>query len=357
MRHFGIALILVISLAACNMTMEKPATEPLNNETVALSPQQPSTVQSSAVQQFQTSEQAESEPVTQSSASQNAAPQSAAPQSAAPQKPAVQSAAPQNAVVLPPCSIRTDWQLYTVVSGDTLSQIAQRSGTDLNTLSTANCLKDANAISVGQALRVPSMPVSMPAPGTGGSSTSGTAHLRMVGDFAGRPLLEACWASNPGTNPLVYDRIDGTAFAYLSNRLLVVSATPTWVQVEVQGTMTIPDTTGWMRVSDVNLIGFCTEVTGVELKSFRGDYFGRPEGVPNGFCAVATNSVGEIYNPQDVPVYDSQPNGWVIGEMGGYAKWVSTAGNFYQVEVTAWTGHQQTILAWVSASVTHLVNC
>lgn len=56
---------------------------------------------------------------------------------------------------IPPCSSRTDWTIYTVSPGDTLSGIAQRTGSTVNELASANCLRNANSISVGQQLRVP----------------------------------------------------------------------------------------------------------------------------------------------------------------------------------------------------------
>jgi hypothetical protein len=45
-----------------------------------------------------------------------------------------------------------------VVSGDTLGTLAQRTGSTIAQLSTANCLSNANQIAVGQQLRVPRQP-------------------------------------------------------------------------------------------------------------------------------------------------------------------------------------------------------
>lgn len=53
------------------------------------------------------------------------------------------------------CQINTTWQLYTVVSGDTLAKIARRFNSSINALIIANCLTDPNRILVGQQLRVP----------------------------------------------------------------------------------------------------------------------------------------------------------------------------------------------------------
>lgn len=53
------------------------------------------------------------------------------------------------------CQKHTDWLAYTVVSGDTLSRIAARGSTTVDTLVSANCLTNANLISPGQVLYVP----------------------------------------------------------------------------------------------------------------------------------------------------------------------------------------------------------
>ncbi|GAB4520693.1 MAG: hypothetical protein OHK0046_31260 [Anaerolineae bacterium] len=56
------------------------------------------------------------------------------------------------------CVIRTDWVAYTVVAGDTLSRLAQRTGSTTGTLVQGNCLANANVISAGQVLRLPRLP-------------------------------------------------------------------------------------------------------------------------------------------------------------------------------------------------------
>jgi len=65
----------------------------------------------------------------------------------------------------PNCTPYTNWPVYTVAAGDTLGQIAQRSGTTVDQLVTANCLADAGLIYAGQALYVPVQPATLtPAP-------------------------------------------------------------------------------------------------------------------------------------------------------------------------------------------------
>jgi len=60
---------------------------------------------------------------------------------------------PQNC--LPP----SNWVVYTVQSGDTLSTIARRSNTTTDALITANCLTSPDQITAGGTLRVPSQPI------------------------------------------------------------------------------------------------------------------------------------------------------------------------------------------------------
>lgn len=56
------------------------------------------------------------------------------------------------------CSIRTDRVTYIVQAGDTLAKIASRTGSTVADLTQANCLANANILSVGQQLYVPRTP-------------------------------------------------------------------------------------------------------------------------------------------------------------------------------------------------------
>lgn len=69
---------------------------------------------------------------------------------------AAASATPAPTVaVRPNCVIRTDWFLYAVYPGETLSRIAARAGTTANALAAANCLANPDRIYAGQLVRVP----------------------------------------------------------------------------------------------------------------------------------------------------------------------------------------------------------
>lgn len=58
----------------------------------------------------------------------------------------------------PACTPRTEWPTITVAQGDTLFGIALRVGSTVNELVAANCLANANTITAGQRLYVPSVP-------------------------------------------------------------------------------------------------------------------------------------------------------------------------------------------------------
>ena len=64
-------------------------------------------------------------------------------------------------VVVQPCGIPSGWIAYRVVAGDTVGNLAQRTGTTAAQLASGNCLVNANVISVGQTLYVPRAPVAV----------------------------------------------------------------------------------------------------------------------------------------------------------------------------------------------------
>lgn len=68
------------------------------------------------------------------------------------------------------CIPPTGWSPYIIQRGDTLFSIAQRAGTTVTQLTTANCLSDPNQISAGQQILVP-QPIS--GPGGNGDGNSG----------------------------------------------------------------------------------------------------------------------------------------------------------------------------------------
>lgn len=73
-------------------------------------------------------------------------------------QPSATSAPTNTNVPAPVCTPRTTWIAYRVQPGDSLSILASRTGTTTATLVNANCLANANQISVGQLLYLPRIP-------------------------------------------------------------------------------------------------------------------------------------------------------------------------------------------------------
>lgn len=90
------------------------------------------------------------------------------------------------------CTVRADWPVYVVASGDTLGSIARRVNSTVGELSTANCLANANAIFTGQSLRVPRTPV---------TTTDAAIILFRLTTNGTTPLLE--WQTRGGANVLI----------------------------------------------------------------------------------------------------------------------------------------------------------
>lgn len=65
------------------------------------------------------------------------------------------STAPTSSSQAANCNPRSDWEIYIIQAGDTLSQIALDSGASVTELLQANCLENARDIMVGQKLYVP----------------------------------------------------------------------------------------------------------------------------------------------------------------------------------------------------------
>ncbi|MFW5690891.1 MAG: LysM peptidoglycan-binding domain-containing protein [Chloroflexota bacterium] len=61
-------------------------------------------------------------------------------------------------VTLAACVPRTDWPVYTVQSRDNLTVIANATGSTIDELAEANCLRNRNRLDRGQTLHVPRLP-------------------------------------------------------------------------------------------------------------------------------------------------------------------------------------------------------
>ncbi len=119
-----ILILVLLAAAGCNLSVNVIDNPP---------PQQPTNTQPSAIVERPTQHAATTTPL--------------------PTVPTVVQPTP-----IPSCTPRNDWPQYTVVVGDTLGRIAVRTGTTAAALTQANCLANANLISVGQSLRVPRQP-------------------------------------------------------------------------------------------------------------------------------------------------------------------------------------------------------
>jgi len=142
------------------------------------------------------------------------------------------------------CFVRTDWFNYVVAQGDTLSRIAQRTGTTTSALAQANCLANANAIYTGQVIKVP---VLLPPTIT--------------------PSLPVYYSQ--GTQPydacMVNARVETAAplFGEPNNNALLVGFLGNWAirlgeQNGFHQIATSPQgIVGWVRLSDSFVTGFC----------------------------------------------------------------------------------------------------
>lgn len=92
---------------------------------------------------------------TRQGVGQNPSPTSGISTTITPTRNPIATSAPPPAT---PCTPRTDWPTLTVQQGDTLSTIARRVNSTTAILQQANCLTNPNAITVGQQIRVPSIP-------------------------------------------------------------------------------------------------------------------------------------------------------------------------------------------------------
>ena len=113
------------------------------------------------------------------------------------------------------CTPRSDWTVaYTVVSGDTLASIAQRTNTTIDAITRGNCLADPNNIAVGQQLRLPQTPISNSLPPTSNTLTYVTYTNTLPGLGIAFEFPSA-WTVLDNPNDLVFQASDGSAFEIL----------------------------------------------------------------------------------------------------------------------------------------------
>jgi hypothetical protein len=125
------------------------------------------------------------------------------------------------------CTVRTDWPLYTVQSGDSLLTISLATGSTTTELTLANCLPNPSLIFTGQQLRVPRLPSTVPSvppaltitsPGTN-TSVNATGSITVSGQTAG---------TTPGNTQV---RLIGSLGSVLAQAPVIVTNDPqdgTW---------------------------------------------------------------------------------------------------------------------------------
>jgi LysM repeat protein len=150
------------------------------------------------------------------------------------------------------CYPRTDWATYIVVQGDTLGKLAERTGTTIQQLAAANCLSNANVISVGQPLRVPRQPATPVPPTATATATSIPVpiDLNPVGD----PPDNICAVRNPNSSVPVMVYLDTNVNAGINARLWTwapyLATWGAWYQIG------IPDSGGnYVHSSQTVLVG------------------------------------------------------------------------------------------------------
>jgi len=145
------------------------------------------------------------------------------------------------------CTPRTDWPTYIVVQGNTLGQIAERTGTTAQQLATANCLSNADIISAGQPLRVPRQPIPptiTPRPGS--------IDLNPTGN----PPGNVCVVSNPNPSAPVQVYVDGNNNTLVPSNYRLVTWAPyvgvrdAWYQISIPNTGA-----NWIPASQVVVSG------------------------------------------------------------------------------------------------------
>jgi len=126
---------------------------------------------------------------------------------------------------------------YTVVSGDTLSLIAESRGTTTDQLASGNCLTDADSIQAGWVLYVPNA-------AQGAGSTCPLAPRLVVGgqgQVTYQPWIET--RAQPTRSSAVVDQIPaGSAFSVVSGPTCAEGSN--WWQISFNGR------TGWTQEGD-----------------------------------------------------------------------------------------------------------
>jgi LysM repeat protein len=145
---------------------------------------------------------------------------------------------------LPPvaCAPRSDWQTYTVASGDTLAAIARRANTTVNNLISGNCLANPNLITVGQVLRVPNALAPATVPPT----------------LTTQPPAQNCQYYDTTGSRQVFE---SQGYVYPLGLIERNRRYPVIERSDFSYHITLPDgRNGWVQLLNANLEGNCTTI-------------------------------------------------------------------------------------------------
>ena len=224
------------------------------------------------------------------------------------------------------CNPRTDWPLYTVVSGDTLANIARLVNSTTGTLTEANCLANPNMLVVGQHIRVPMLPPVATQPVIIFSQNSPPANLCAVVILSGTmpPLFQTANTNEPMN-------------AQLGNWGAWISTVNGFYQITIQ-TGPAEIVNAFVRTSDVTLQGpTCgnnTDQPGPDPVIPIYNSQGTP---PTSACVIVVLPGG-----QPDLFRTANPDEPLPGILGNWALWISTVNGFHQITIQTAPGRYPT---------------
>jgi hypothetical protein len=247
----------------------------------------------------------------------------------------------QAAFFVPGCFPRSDWPIYVVRAGDTLSRIASRTNTTWGVLARANCLVNPNLIYVNQLLHVPNLPVnSLPVLTSPGTPNPNHCIVVRNGD-AGTVYIYS-GGGDAGAVPV----------AILGNFLPYTETLNEGYIVPIPG---IGRGTGWVSVNQAHLVGPCGSkpVPSPDLPVFT-----LPGSPPVEGCWV-TSQPG--IQPTLIFHGPSEAHG-SYAVLSNYARFLSSFGSRYEISTpghgrgTGWVNQSTTVLTGSDCPKTDLVD-
>ena len=211
------------------------------------------------------------------------------------------------------CTPRADWQTYTVVQGDTLGQLAARTGATIQQLVDGSCLSNADSIRVGQTLRVPRQPDPQ-------SPSSGSGPIAL--NPSERPPLDGCSAVSPNAagyiNVYTDTNVNSTVNARLFTWAPLVARNGNWYQI------TIPDSgLNYVEADAVLAIGNdCPAESGLGPLNLKPS-----DNPPSDICAVRNPNPGVPVNVQA----EDNTTSITKAQLITWAPYLSTEGDWYTI--------------------------